>query len=97
MFSARTERRLKTVETIMDHRRSDVSFQTSFGIEFECQSGNFSDCIDNMADDVLPEECNGVLMFTNKTSSCGAYCENFTSSLSRSNKIKRKGWTLFTR
>ena len=94
MLSAKTERRLKTT---LNHRRSDVSTKTSFDVEFECQSGNFSDCIDNMADDVLPKECKGVLMFTNKTSSCGAYCDNLTSSLNRSNKIKRKGWTLFTR
>ena len=96
----RTERRIKPViESVHSHKRFGSSHQADFDIEFECQSGNFSDCIENMTDEEesLADECQGILMFSNKTSTCGAYCDNDLNSQVRSNKIIRQGWTLFSR
>ena len=92
----RTERRFNA---FLNRKRSDSSDQSGFDIEFECQSGNYSDCIENMTDEEesIAEECKGILMFSKTSSSCGAYCNNESSSRTRSTQIKRQGWTLFTR
>ena len=99
-YLARTDRRMNPIRNELNNRqRSEPSLETTFDIEFECQSGNFTDCIDNMTDEEqsIAEECRGVLMFSKKSSSCGAYCENQISSHARSNKVLREGWTLFSR
>ena len=84
---------------VTNRQRSESSLETTFDVEFECQSGNFTDCIDNMTDEEesIAEECEGVLMFSKRSSSCGRYCDNQLSSHARSNKVIREGWTLFSR
>jgi len=62
-------------------------------VDFQCQSGEYSDCLVNVPEDSLPEACNGILMFSNQSTSCGANCGNIDDS----RRIVRKGWTLFTR
>ena len=60
---------------------------------FQCQSGDYNDCFSNAPEESLSESCNGILMFTNKSSSCGENCGNSDTT----RNIIRKGWTLFTR
>ena len=90
----RTERRLRATN---EKKRSDSTDQMQLGVEFQCQSGNYSDCTRNPAEDVLNEQCKGILMFSNKSSSCGSNCDNPLPLQMRSKKVIRKGWTLFSR
>ena len=62
-------------------------------VDFQCRSGDYSDCLENIPEDVLSETCSGILMFSNQSTSCGANCGNIEDS----RKIVKKGWTLFTR
>ena len=68
-------------------------------IGLECDSGDFSDCLENEADQSTPFDCNGVLFFTEKTSSCGSLCDLGVKRKPRQsdNKIVRQGWTRYTR
>ena len=62
-------------------------------VDFQCQSGDYIDCLENLPKDSLSATCNGILMFSNTSSSCGSNCKNNADSRS----IIKKGWTLFTR
>lgn len=85
----RTERRLNS--TLDLSNQSDPIMPIV--VAFQCESGDKSDCFINMPKESLSEACNGILMFSNISSSCGENCNNIVTQ----GKIKRKGWTLFTR
>ena len=88
-FIDRTERRFQSIRDIANQ----TDPVTPIVVSYQCQSGDYTDCYDDMPEKSLTGDCNGILMFTNQSSSCGENCENNENS----RKIIRKGWTLFTR
>ena len=85
----KTERKLQSIfdESIKNDPLTPII------VDFQCQSGDNSDCREYIPEDSLSANCNGILMFSNTASSCGSNCENNNDS----QEIIRKGWTLFTR
>ena len=67
-------------------------------IGLECETGNFDDCMKNVTQDSAPSNCNGVLFFSEQSSSCGSSCYNKNRRKRASEEQPvRKGWTLYTR
>ena len=55
--------------------------------------------MESATEERVPSDCNGVLMFSEQSSSCGSLCDlNSGVRKRRENEIiSREGWTLYTR
>ena len=60
-----------------------------------CENGTMLDCQENKSDEVLDENCRGILMFSNEMSSC--LCEDSNNFKRNSGDILRQGWSQYTR
>ena len=67
-------------------------------IGLKCESGNFEDCMVGITK-IPQNDCEGVLIFANFTSSCGSQCGSFSSETDFRNteNPKRSGWTNYIR
>ena len=66
-------------------------------IGLDCESGNFEDCLVD-SELIGRNDCKGVLVFADVTSSCGLQCGLLANDTTQRNeKIIRSGWTDFTR
>ena len=60
-------------------------------IGLSCESGDFSDCQLDEEFEPVPIGCDGVLIFSDNSSTCGSSCESDRKR--RSVSIKKSGWT----
>ena len=72
-------------------------------IGLDCPTGDVDDCNENLPNDHVPDDCEGVLIFTDNTQdgyTCGANCND---DLRRNNQMteceahKTCGWTKYIR
>ena len=60
-----------------------------------CENGDILDCEVNKSNESLNENCKGILMFTNETSSCS--CQESNGQERNSKNIVRQGWAKYIR
>ena len=62
-----------------------------------CENGGIFDCEGNKSNEVLHENCKGILMFTREPETSSCFCRGSNDHIQYSGNIKRQGWTRYVR